>query len=399
MLYVVASQALLDLRGWSSIAFAIAVLLSVSIFIGKTHGLCRIEFGRSLWVPVAFIGYCLLRSFSTVKDTAPLDVLASVTSAFLGGVAVAAAMQAGVRFKTLVYAQLASCVVQLVIIFLGIGPEPNPGEEDSFRLAGLTGNANELALQLTLGACLIWLRPRRSGLIACGSAFACVAAALTLTGSRKAVLIGLFFLVLLAVQLLGFMPRRRRLQFGVLLSFPVLVAVVLATPTLLRYSTELLAVQRAVQFEDSSYRLRAQMIDQAIQLWRQNPLFGNGLDAFRGLSGQGTYAHNNYVELLCDVGLVGVALFYAMHVQVLYLASRLPRLQKLCCWVFVLMLAVADVGYVSYKRKQTVMLLMVLLGLVVVRRHSVVHEKRTRERDRDLALPVRPKIRRFVTQS
>jgi O-antigen ligase len=396
--YLIASQALLDLAGWSFIAFGFAALLAVFLGVSHAYGIYRIKPERWMWIPAAFVVYCLLRSFSAVKETGPFGVLASVASAFLGGMGVAIALQAGVRFRFLVYAQLVSCLGQLGIILLGLGPEPAPGEEESFRYAGITGNANELALQLTLGACLIWLLPKRAGLVASCCAFGAVASALALTGSRKAVLIAVFFLILVTIQLFGILPRRRRALFAGALAVPIVLGAAVATPMIARYGEELVSVHRSLEYEDSSYRLRAQMIEKALQLWRQNPLFGNGLDAFRGLSGQGTYAHNNYVELLCDIGLVGVILFYALHIQILVQAMRQHRWLKLSCWVFVLMLLVADVGYVSYKRKQTVMIMMVLAAIVSSTGHrSIVRTGPVAEPQGSLLEDIQRRPRRFVT--
>jgi hypothetical protein len=47
----------------------------------------------------------------------------------------------------------------------------------------LTGNANELGLQLTLGACMIWLFPKRAGAIGCSFAF--VVAAYAASETRR----------------------------------------------------------------------------------------------------------------------------------------------------------------------------------------------------------------------
>lgn len=66
--------------------------------------------------PRAFLSYCLLRSFPTIKETSPLDGFVQLVSAFLGAMAVAIALKVGVRFKELVYAQVASSLLQSVLI-------------------------------------------------------------------------------------------------------------------------------------------------------------------------------------------------------------------------------------------------------------------------------------------
>ncbi len=392
--YLVASQTLIEVPGWSATALVLAVLLAGLMAVGSFYGSWKLRFGKWIIIPLGFLGYCLLRSFSGIQDTAPLDVFAQLASAFLGGIVVALALKGGVRFKELVYAQVASSFLQIVLVLAGLGPEPLP-DEDALRFAGLTGNANLLALQLTLGACMIWLLPRKAGVLPCVFAFGAVAFALAVTGSRKALLVGCFFLVLVLIQSIALVPRRRRRMVVMLAILTGGVAGFIMAPWVLEHGRENLAVQRTLEYEDSSFRTREEMIRQGIQLWKQSPLFGNGLDAFQGLSGQGTYAHNNYVELLCDIGLVGVLLFYALYAQVLIRASRAPRLLGIYCGVFVLMLLLADFGYVSYKSKQAVMILL-LLTVIPTSRYGFELGRHARISDgsKHSSLPSAP--RRFV---
>jgi O-antigen ligase len=106
------------------------------------------------------------------------------------------------------------------------------------------------------------------------------------------------------------------------------------------------------------------MMQQGIKLWQQHPFLGGGFAAFERLSGYETYAHNNFVELLCNTGVLGLLLYYAIYVYTLLKASRLPGVVRLYCWSFVLLLLALDMGYVSYDRKQTVMILMLLMSFV-----------------------------------
>jgi len=358
--YLVASQALMDLPGWSSSAFVLATLLAGVMVAGHYYGAWRLRVGKWVIIPLVFVGYCVSRAFHAVPDSSPLNVLLQVVSAFLGGFAVAFALKAGVQFKELVYAQVASGLLQFILILSGAASEPLPADEVSIRHAGITGNANTLALQLTLGACMIWMLPRKAGVIPCCFAFVSVAFALAVTGSRTAVLTACFFLLLVLVQALELLQTKQQRRVAILGILTAATMGVFVFPWLYQHSQELLAVQRTVDYNDSSFRTRADMIQQGLHLWAQAPIFGHGLDSFRGLSGHFDFAHNNYVELLSCTGLVGALLFYALHAQILVRAARAPRFLKRYCLILVVMVLLTDLACVNYKDKQTVMVLMLL---------------------------------------
>jgi O-antigen ligase len=287
--------------------------------------------------------------------------LFQLCSVFLGGIGVGLDMQLGVPFRAVAYAQSAVFVGNIVAGFFGVGTEP-PSEVEAGRYAGLTGNANELAMQLTLGACLVWLFPKKSGALTCLLAVAAVAYAVLTTGSRKALLVLLFFAVLVAVHVAAEV-KRRGLRVALLLLMWVLVGAAALAPIVLQNARNVVAVQRALDLEDHSAALRFSMAHQAVRLWKEAPVMGWGTDAFSRISGFGTYAHNNFAELLCDLGLAGCLLFYLIHGYVLWNSRRLARPLNWYCGVFVLMLIALDLGSVSYTRKQTIMILMLLAAV------------------------------------
>lgn len=69
---------------------------------------------------------------------------------------------------------------------------------------------------------------------------------------------------------------------------------------------------------DASITTRADMVEIGIELFKQNPIGGVGFGNFShhyfyNYSGWAeTYAHNNYVELLADTGIIGFVLYYTI---------------------------------------------------------------------------------------
>lgn len=68
----------------------------------------------------------------------------------------------------------------------------------------------------------------------------------------------------------------------------------------------------------------------AITLWKQNPLFGIGWDRYKYLApslvGFFLNVHNVYIQLLCEVGVAGAAVFYLFFATALFYMVKVIRL-------------------------------------------------------------------------
>lgn len=65
---------------------------------------------------------------------------------------------------------------------------------------------------------------------------------------------------------------------------------------------------------DGSTLQRTVWANYAFTLGSENILFGYGVDGFANISGIGTYAHNNFAEMICDFGIFGIITYYLMFV-------------------------------------------------------------------------------------
>jgi O-antigen ligase len=110
---------------------------------------------------------------------------------------------------------------------------------------------------------------------------------------------------------------------------------------------------------------RARFIKKGLELIAESPIVGRGLDTFRWLSGEGTYAHNNLVELGVALGLIGIVLYYGFHVSILASAARRWRTDDFV-WRFIAIavptLLLLDIAVVSYASKLSTMLLIMCAG-------------------------------------
>lgn len=110
--------------------------------------------------------------------------------------------------------------------------------------------------------------------------------------------------------------------------------------------------------EDYSAIARQKFIELALEYWQDAPVLGNGMDSFRTLSGLNVHCHNNYLEILCDLGLVGAVIYYAFPVILLVQMCRAKHLgQQRWFWaVMILCLLGFDYGAISYNKVLTHMM-------------------------------------------
>jgi O-antigen ligase len=102
---------------------------------------------------------------------------------------------------------------------------------------------------------------------------------------------------------------------------------------------------------EQSVFLRALFIEVGLELWRERPLVGYGMDSFRYVSGLGSYAHNNFVELLVGGGIVALGIFLLAHLAVLgrfALDGNSPRVVRALGSFAVLVLVLTGFTIVTY---------------------------------------------------
>ena len=114
-----------------------------------------------------------------------------------------------------------------------------------------------------------------------------------------------------------------------------------------------------------SFLKRIRFVREGVALIAEAPLAGRGLGTFRWLSDEGTYAHNNFVEIGVSLGIVGVVLYYGFHFSLLATSVRdrhRGRLVGRSTIIVVLTFLLLDMAAVSYTDKLSTLLMITLAG-------------------------------------
>lgn len=108
---------------------------------------------------------------------------------------------------------------------------------------------------------------------------------------------------------------------------------------------------------DESTEIRFRLIDVGLQFFKDHPIFGYGTNSFRYIAG--TYfsmseisAHNNYVDILVNFGLIGFSVYYYPSLFLLWNAFKgiLREIPVFYFGMFFVLVSfvLLDMSYVSY---------------------------------------------------
>ena len=185
-----------------------------------------------------------------------------------------------------------------------------------------------------------------------------------LTGSKKIfIFIGIFFLLYYIFNSDNIIKNILNIIICVLL---ILITYVAFTKIDVLYNLVGMRIETMISGlaggeTDSSTSFRLDLIQWGLSWASERPALGYGLDCFKYLLGttypnlwtgvEGVYAHNNYVEILVNLGVVGLVAYYWFYLFVLYRDIRYfknDRLKHTFSLAIIVALAVAECGQVSY---------------------------------------------------
>lgn len=126
---------------------------------------------------------------------------------------------------------------------------------------------------------------------------------------------------------------------------------------------------------DASAKTRMNLITWGIEWFKENKWIGYGIDNYRMILTRthpdypiSYYAHNNYVELLVDVGVIGVLLYYFNYARIIVIGFIKRKNMGICGLTFIgilIAILISEVGLVSYFDRYIQML--IALAWIIVK--------------------------------
>lgn len=102
--------------------------------------------------------------------------------------------------------------------------------------------------------------------------------------------------------------------------------------------------------KDGSTLERIDMMKVGIKLFKEKIFMGYGLDSYKIISGFKAYAHNNYVELLVGIGVIGCVIYYFIYFYIIIKNKKYYKKNKEIIPFFIMSLIfpILDIGLVKY---------------------------------------------------
>ena len=357
------NDTLLSLQGLTLYAM-VGVLLLVIL----QRGSIKLN-SYTVWYGIFMIFAILSCIYATNRSMAAAG-LYPVLIVLIFSVAMAMVITRRAHMEYLFYAMVFGSVI--LTVYLAVTGKFSDYTDVGDRFGGeLTGNANVFASVYMIAAAasvyfMFRMKTARGKLLFLAT-FISQLYALVVSGGRKYFIFPFILIYLMALQ-----KRDKKSRIHIIRVSILFAALVFAVYMLIM-KVEFLYENIGYRFEDLiDYTLdqstdveggtiiRQKMVDRGMELWRSSPILGHGMDMFTAISGFGVYSHNNFVELLCNHGLLGFIWYYGFYIYLLIKLLKNKRNDTLKHFLigFVAALFVYETGAVAYDTLVTQMFLM-----------------------------------------
>ncbi len=234
-----------------------------------------------------------------------------------------------------------------------------------YRFFGTMGNPNALSITMVLSvsASIIYLEQDIDRKYKILNLLNIILALylIILTVSRTGLILGFFIAGVYAISMMKSLKRFLYL-LSVVLGFIGYIIFFTDTEKIVKYLQDVyirlanVVETLAGEAMERSTLERKEYIEKGLEFFSNHPFGGIGIDTFRYY--YGGYSHNNFVELLLGVGLIGEILYYSIFI---FLFIKIYHIYKknLKIYLFAITFAIllVDMGSVSYYDKLILLML------------------------------------------
>lgn len=195
------------------------------------------------------------------------------------------------------------------------------------------------------------------------------------SGSRTAIVIFLLGILIMIIAKFSFRKMYKFIMVVPLLG--ILLYFVSQSSIFKPILTRFFGLKSALAGQGGDGTIRINMIKWGWEWFLENPFIGYGLGNYGELLfnkiGMQTYAHNNFIELLVGVGLIGFIFYYAIYVYIfynLYILVKQEANQAYILFALFFTWFSAEVGAVNYNDKITYVLFGICIAYIRIQKRK-----------------------------
>ncbi|MGI6392305.1 MAG: O-antigen ligase family protein [Candidatus Izemoplasmatales bacterium] len=329
----------------------------------------------SWWI--LFIVWCATSVLWAKHTETFLSVLISVIQVATIGISIVLYADSDFKINHLIFSMVVSGVLLCVRFFINV-PISLWGDEQ--RLKGfISFYSNTGPMMLSFVSVILfnkYLQRKNIWFIGIITIFFFV---MILYGTRKALIIFLFGIIVQTLLSAKRLVKTITYTIFIVLGVISLYYALLSIPLLygaIGYRIEGMMNSIQGQVGDASTKARLLFIDYAKKLFLESPYIGVGLDGFRYYNiHEMTYSHNNYYELLCNTGIIGLLLYYWFYFVMILKLLPCVRKSNNCLLAFTIITCYIIIDYfnVSYFEELAHVIISFSYALIRLEKSKVVN--------------------------
>lgn len=327
-------------EGTAVFSNALAFLLVLSIWMNFLIAKRKLILNKLLLIQLLFIMVCLLSFFFAINPDIAIIKIRTLVLIFIVMISLINYIDSHEKLRmTIVYFAYSGFICCIYILI-------NSDFSQITRFGSELGNVNTMGMIIGISSIFCFYIIVSEKKYWYGLLLLVMIPTILLTGSRKSLL----FICVNVILIIYFRNRKSFkgiIKLIIICIFVLLIAYYLVFNVPIFYQIIGQRMENLFSFisgegtSEGSINVRAYMIKFGIEMFKNKPFIGYGIDNYRVLLGNDigfeTYAHNNYIELMVDTGIFGVTIYYLTHIIVireLFYISK-ETINKTLCYVFI----------------------------------------------------------------